>query len=124
MGYRSLQACVADLEASKRLVRVDAPVDPYLEVAEIQRRVYQAGGPAILFTQAQAARFRCSATCSVRSSAMRYMFRDTLDDVHGLIALKVDPGRIRPPALAISRRRSCRAACLAASRLAWSGARA
>jgi len=58
MGYASLRACVDDLAAAKRLVRIDAPVDPHLEVAEIQRRVYQAGGPAILFNRVKGCRFR------------------------------------------------------------------
>ena len=47
MGYRNLQECVADLERSKQLIRIDAEVDPRLEIAEIQRRVYQAAGPAL-----------------------------------------------------------------------------
>lgn len=93
MGYRSLQACVADLEASKRLVRVDAPVDPYLEVAEIQRRVYQAGGPAILFAQARGCAFPLVSNLFGSIDRVRYMFRDTLDEVQKLVALKVDPGQ-------------------------------
>ena len=48
MGYASLRQCVADLERTKRLVRIDVEIDPHLEAAEIQRRVYQAGGPALL----------------------------------------------------------------------------
>ena len=51
MGYRTLQDCVTDLERNKQLVRVEAEVDANLEVAEIQRRVYAAGGPA-LFSRA------------------------------------------------------------------------
>ena len=49
MGYRTLADCVADLERSKQLVRIDREIDPNLEAAEIQRRVYRAGGPAIYF---------------------------------------------------------------------------
>jgi 3-polyprenyl-4-hydroxybenzoate decarboxylase len=44
MGYRSLRECLADLERTKQLVRVEAEVDAHLESAEIQRRVYQARG--------------------------------------------------------------------------------
>ena len=47
MGYASLRECVADLERTGQLVRIDQEVDPHLEAAEIQRRVYQAGGPAL-----------------------------------------------------------------------------
>ena len=51
MGYRTLRECVADLERSRQLVRLEQEIDPHLEAAEIQRRVYQAGGPAILFSR-------------------------------------------------------------------------
>ena len=92
MGYRSLQACVQDLEASKRLVRIDAPVDPYLEVAEIQRRAYRAGGPAILYTNVKGCAFPLVSNLFGSIERVRYMFRDTLDDVRKLVELKIDPG--------------------------------
>ena len=68
MGYRNLQDCIKDLERAKQLLRVDEPVDPHLEMAEIQRRVFRAGGPALLFTRPRAASFPCSATSSAPSS--------------------------------------------------------
>jgi 4-hydroxybenzoate decarboxylase subunit C len=40
------------------LVTIEAPVDPYLEAAEIHRRVIAAGGPALLFTSVKGSRFR------------------------------------------------------------------
>ncbi|MEM8866286.1 MAG: hypothetical protein AAGF31_12140, partial [Planctomycetota bacterium] len=49
MGYRSTKQCVDDIERHGRLIRIEAPVDGYLEAAAIHRRVYAAGGPAILF---------------------------------------------------------------------------
>ncbi|HWY85724.1 MAG TPA: menaquinone biosynthesis decarboxylase, partial [Gemmataceae bacterium] len=49
MGYPSLRACVVDLERTGQLVRLNEEIDPFLEAAAIQRRVYQAGGPALLF---------------------------------------------------------------------------
>ena len=49
MGYTTLRQCIADLERTGQLVRIDQEVDPYLEAAEIQRRVYQAQGPAVFF---------------------------------------------------------------------------
>ncbi len=57
MGYRNLLECVRDLEAKKELVRIDEPIDPHLEMAEIQRRVFRAGGPALLFTRPKDCRF-------------------------------------------------------------------
>ena len=49
--------------------RSSREIDPYLEAAAIQRRVYEAGGPALLFPPGQGdRRSRWSATCSARSS--------------------------------------------------------
>ena len=53
MGYRNLQQAVADLERGGQLLRIDIELDPYLEIGAIQRRVYQRGGPALLFTRAR-----------------------------------------------------------------------
>ena len=47
--YRTLQECLDDLEAAGQLVRIEEPVDANLEAAEIQRRVFRAGGPAIFY---------------------------------------------------------------------------
>jgi 4-hydroxy-3-polyprenylbenzoate decarboxylase len=91
MGYRNLQACVADLEQSKQLVRIAAEVDPRLEVAEIQRRVYQAGGPAVLFTRLKGCRFPLLANLFGTIDRTRFLFRDTLDAVRRLVELKIDP---------------------------------
>ena len=49
MGYRNLQECVADLEQRGMLKRIEAEIDPNLEMGCIQRRVYESGGPALLF---------------------------------------------------------------------------
>ncbi len=38
------------LKKESELLEIDAPVDPYLEIAEIHRRVIARGGPALLFT--------------------------------------------------------------------------
>src|ERR1700722_2963749 len=49
MPYASLRDFIARLEASRRLVRVTAPVSPFLEMTEIQTRLLAEGGPAALF---------------------------------------------------------------------------
>ena len=57
MGYRNLQACVEDLHRHGHLVRLEDEIDARLEAAEIQRRVYRSGGPAILFTNVRGCQF-------------------------------------------------------------------
>ncbi|REK19128.1 MAG: UbiD family decarboxylase [Planctomycetota bacterium] len=91
MGYRTLRACVSDLEASGQLVRIEQPVDPYLEAAEIQRRVFQAGGPAVYYAQVRGCRFPMVSNLFGTIDRVRYIFRDTLADVRRLVELKADP---------------------------------
>ena len=58
MSFPDLRAFLDALRRDGTVVTVDAPVDPYLEVAEIHRRVIAAGGPALLFTNVKGAKFR------------------------------------------------------------------
>jgi 4-hydroxy-3-polyprenylbenzoate decarboxylase len=91
MGYRSLQACVADLESAGHLVRIADEIDPNLEMAEIQRRVFAADGPALLFTRVKGCRFPMLGNLFGNLDRVRYVFRDTLERVARLIDLKLDP---------------------------------
>jgi len=94
MGYRNLQACLHELEATGRLVRLDAEVDPHLEIAEIQRRVFRAQGPAILFTRVKGCQFPMVGNVFGTMERMRFIFRDTLDSVRRLVELRADASRI------------------------------
>jgi len=49
MSYPSLDACLFDLEKAGHLIRIKEEVDPNLEMAAIHLRVYEMGGPAILY---------------------------------------------------------------------------
>jgi 4-hydroxy-3-polyprenylbenzoate decarboxylase len=92
MGYRSLAECVRDLEASGQLVAIDREVDPYLEAAAIQRRVYQVGGPALLFRRVKGTAFPLLGNLFGTLERSRFLFRDTLDAVQRMVELKADPG--------------------------------
>lgn len=91
MGYPSLQACVRDLERTRQLVRIDAEVDPHLEMAEVQRRAYLAGAPALLFTRPRGCRFPMLANLFGTLERTRFVFRDTLATVRRMVELKIDP---------------------------------
>ena len=93
MGYRTLRQCVDDLAATKQLIRLEAEIDPRLEAAEIQRRVYQAGGPAIYFARLKGCRFPAVSNLFGTIERTRYLFRDSLAAVERLIAMKTDPAR-------------------------------
>src|SRR6185437_6819182 len=92
MGYRNLRDCVADLERSRQLVRIEQEIDPYLEMAEIQRRVYEVGGPALFFARVKGCAFPMVSNLFGTPSRIRYLFRDTLEAVRHLVELKVDAG--------------------------------
>lgn len=98
MGYTSLQACVADLERTGQLRRIDVEIDPHLEAAEIQRRVYQAGGPALLFTRVRGCHFPMVSNLFGTKERTRFLFRDALERVRRLVELKIDPSNaaLRP----------------------------
>ncbi|MGZ3387224.1 MAG: UbiD family decarboxylase [Isosphaeraceae bacterium] len=92
MGYRSLAACVSELERTGRLVVIDDEIDPHLEAAAIQRRVYQAGGPALYFRRVKGTSFPLVSNLFGTLERARFLFRDTLQAVRRLVELKVDPG--------------------------------
>jgi 4-hydroxy-3-polyprenylbenzoate decarboxylase len=91
MGYRNLQVCVSDLEQRGMLLRIAAPLDPRLEIGAVQRRVYQAGGPALLFTNPVGCRFPLLGNLFGTLERTRFIFRDTLDDIRRLVELKINP---------------------------------
>jgi 4-hydroxybenzoate decarboxylase subunit C len=55
--HRNLRSFLDLLRRESDLVSIDAEVDPYLEVAEIHRRVIERGGPALLFTRVKGSGF-------------------------------------------------------------------
>ncbi|MBN2982842.1 UbiD family decarboxylase [Cohnella algarum] len=57
MSFSSLRPFLDVLRKEKDLAIVEAPVDPYLEIAEIHRRVIQEEGPALLFTNVKGSSF-------------------------------------------------------------------
>lgn len=91
MGYRNLASCVADLERTGALVRINEELSSDLEIGSIQRRVYQAGGPALLFTRVKGCSFPMLGNLFGTLERTRYIFRDTLKAVETLVKLKIDP---------------------------------
>jgi 4-hydroxy-3-polyprenylbenzoate decarboxylase len=91
MGYASLRECVVDLERTGQLVRIDREIDPYLEAAEVHRRVCQAGGPALLFTRVKGCQFPMVSNLFGTLARAEFLLRDTLTAVRHLVELKIDP---------------------------------
>jgi 4-hydroxy-3-polyprenylbenzoate decarboxylase len=91
VGYQNLSQCLAELESRGELVRISHEVDPNLEIAAIQRRVYQAQGPALLFTRVKGCAFPMAGNIFGTLNRARFIFRDTLKAIERLVKLKVDP---------------------------------
>lgn len=91
MGYSSLQECVEDLEKHGHLIRIKEEVDPYLEMAAIHLRVFEKGGPAILFENIKGCEFTAVSNLFGSVERSKFMFRDTIKKVEKLIEIKGDP---------------------------------
>jgi 4-hydroxy-3-polyprenylbenzoate decarboxylase len=93
-----LRRLIDDLEASGQLVRLEDEVDANLEAAEIHRRVYASGGPAVLYAKVKGCRFPMVSNLFGTLERARYLFRDTYESVRRAIELKIDPARgLREP---------------------------
>lgn len=91
MNYPSLEACLIDLEKNGQLIRIKEEVDPYLEMAAIHLRVYEAKGPALLFENVKGSKFRAASNIFGTLERSKFIFRDTIAAVQQLIELKNDP---------------------------------
>ncbi|WP_113661216.1 UbiD family decarboxylase [Pedobacter nanyangensis] len=91
MGYKSLAACVADLEKHGHLIRIKEEVDPYLEMADIHLRVYEKQGPALLFEKVKGSPFKAVSNLFGTLERSKFMFRDSLSKVQQLVELRSDP---------------------------------
>jgi 4-hydroxy-3-polyprenylbenzoate decarboxylase len=91
MHYKSLEACLLDLEKHGHLVRIKEEVDPYLEMAAIHLRMYEGNGPAVLYENVKGSRFRAASNIFGNLERSKFMFRKTFGLVQQLIDLKNDP---------------------------------
>ena len=91
MSYPSLEACLLDLEKAGHLVRIKEEVDPNLEMAAIHLRVYEMGGPAILYENVKGSKFRAVSNLFGTLERSKYIFRHSLDAVKKLIQLRSNP---------------------------------
>ncbi len=91
MGYLTLADCIADLKRHNQVVLLESEIDPHLEAAAIQRRVYESKGPAILFQRVKGTPFPMLGNLFGTLERTRFLFRDTLESVRRLVDLKVNP---------------------------------
>ena len=95
MAYKNLAACVADLERGGQLVRIEAELDPFLDLALVQRRAFAAKAPALLFTRVKGTSFPMLANLFGTRERLHFIFRDSLPALRALLKLKADPAELR-----------------------------
>jgi 4-hydroxy-3-polyprenylbenzoate decarboxylase len=93
MAFHSTRECVDALERAGELRRIEVEVDAQLEAAEIQRRVYARGGPALLFTRVKNSSFPMASNLFGTMRRAELLFADTLDQVKRLFELRADPSQ-------------------------------
>ena len=91
MAYKSLESCLLDLEKNGQLIRIKEEVNPELEMAAIHLKVYEAGGPALLFENVKGSKFRAASNIFGTLDRSKFIFRNTLSLVQQLIEFKNEP---------------------------------
>ena len=91
MGFRTLRQCVKTLREEGQLIEIDYPINPHLEIAEIQRRLFRSGGPALLFRSVLGTQHPVLINLYGTQKRVERLFSDTLDRVRRLVELKIDP---------------------------------
>lgn len=91
MAYQDLQACLADLEKNGHLIRIKEEVDPELEMSAIHLRLFEAGGPAVLFEKVKGSPYQAVSNLFGTLERSRFMFRHTLEKMQELVQLRNNP---------------------------------
>lgn len=90
MRFKTLADCLSFLEREKDLIVIREPVDPCLEMAEITRQVFEAKGPAVLFSNIRDCRFRAVSNLFGTYERTLKIFEPELKSVQALIRLRSD----------------------------------
>jgi 4-hydroxy-3-polyprenylbenzoate decarboxylase len=101
--FSSLRAAVEALERKGLLRRVTEEVDPHLEMAEIHRRVYDAGGPALYFERVKGSPFPAVSNLFGTRERTLFLLGDGVKRAQALARFKADPmSKLRHPLQALS----------------------
>ncbi|MBT3176210.1 MAG: UbiD family decarboxylase [Desulfobacula sp.] len=92
MKFSSLRQCLDILKQQGELLQINHRVDPNLEMAEITRRVFNARGPAILFTNIKGNKFSAVSNLFGTFERTLKIFEPQLASVKALVDIKSDFG--------------------------------
>lgn len=91
MVYRNLKDCINDLEKQGHLIRVKEEVDPNLELAAIHLKIFEKGGPAILFENVKGTKYQTVSNLFGSVERSKFMFRETFEKVQKMVELRNNP---------------------------------
>lgn len=91
MAYRSLQDCINDLEKNGMLLRIKEEIDPDLEMAALQLKMYDKEGPALLYEKVKGCKYKAVSNLFGSLERSKFMFRFQLADMQQLVQLRNDP---------------------------------
>lgn len=86
-----MRSAANDLEKTGQLIRIKEELDPNLEMAEVHRRIFAAGGPALLFERVKGSPFQAISNIYGTFERTEFLFRHTLEKVKRVTELKADP---------------------------------
>lgn len=89
--HKSMADATDDLEKGGHLIRIKEEVDPDLEMALVHRRVFDAGGPALLFERVKGSRFPAISNLFGTIDRAHYLFRHTRRRVESMILARANP---------------------------------
>lgn len=95
MSFNNLQSFIGELKKRNDLKVIDAQTDPYLEIAEIHRRVIAAEGPALLFTNVKGKEFPVVTNLFGTADRVALAFGD--DPIKFVEAVAKLPEEMMPP---------------------------
>jgi len=89
--YRSTRECLNDLDKRGELIRLKKEIDPYLDIAELTRRIHDVQGPALLFEHVKGSSFPVASNIFGTKDRAHYIFQKTLPPLRKAIELRADP---------------------------------
>jgi 4-hydroxy-3-polyprenylbenzoate decarboxylase len=94
MAYQCTADMLPDLERRRELLRFDEPIDTHLEISAVLRQVYQAQGPAVLFTRPSGSPFPIVGNLYGTLDRARFLLRHGMSRVEKAMHLKADPAAL------------------------------
>lgn len=91
MTYSSLKDCINYLEKNNQLIRIKEEVDPDLEMSAIHLKVFEEGGPAILFEKIKGCNYQAVSNLFGTLERSKLIFGDKMQTMQTLVQLRNNP---------------------------------